>query len=287
MNRWSARTTGATYAGTLAAKHEMSFGTPLVVAPLLAAVIGAMVMASQMFGNNYAETLCRMESARTHALQNIERNEPLEVNFGGDECASQALPAGEGGQESPTPTPAATPMPLEAQLSEALLTLEDMPTGWTTGPPVAAGGAGDLTLCGVEPQASPSAQVRVGFQQSEIGPFVEQTVYAFPQGEATQAMAEALAASESCSEWTETNEDGTQTTWRASLMAFPDVGDETLALRVSAEAPILGTLTMDLVYVRRGDLVTGVAHSTWGFAVDSEQTEAFVRRADEKLAGLP
>ena len=44
---------------------------------------------------------------------------------------------------------------------------------------------------------------------------------------------------------------------------------------------------MDLVYARRGDYLTGVANSIWGYVVDSEQTVALVGRADEKLAALP
>lgn len=266
----------------------MSLAPVLVAAPVLAASIFAAVWtASQAFQSDYMETLCRMESVRTHAIENIENDEPIEVNFGGDECIPEALPPDGMSQENPTPTSDPSLAPTETLLSEALLTLEDMPVGWTTGPRVDTNGAGELSLCGVPAQYSPSAQVDAAFQQSDIGPFVGQIVQAFAPGEAEGAVADGRAAAGSCTGWVETNEDGTQTQWRVSLLAFPQVGDETLALRLSAEGSSFGVVTMDLVYVRRGDYLTGVAHSVWGYVVDSDRTATLVSRADEKLAALP
>ena len=266
----------------------MSMGPLLVAAPLLAAsIFAAMWTATESFDQNYMETLCRMESVRTHALGNIENDEPLEVNFGGDECLPDASSPTADSQATPTPTTEPSVALIEAQLSQALLTLDDMATGWTEGLAPEHGSAGDLSLCGIGGEASATAQVETGFQQSAIGPFMGQVVKAFPPGEAEAAMAETLAAVQSCGEWIETNADGTQTRWRVSFLAFPQFGDETLALRLSAEAPQFGITTMDLVHVRRGDFVTAVAQSAWGYVVDSALTEALVSRADEKLAALP
>jgi hypothetical protein len=266
----------------------MSLAPILVAAPVLAASIFAAVWtASQAFQSNYMETLCRMESVRTHAIENIENGEPIEANFGGDECIPEVLPPDGMSEENPTPTPGPSVAPAEALLSQALLTLEDMPVGWTAGPRVDTNGTGELSLCGVPAQYSPSAQVDAGFQQSDIGPFVGQVVQAFAPGEAEGAIADGRAATQSCGAWTETNEDGTQTQWQVSMLAFPQIGDETLALRLSAEGAPYGIVTMDLVYVRRGDYLTGVAHSVWGYVVDSDRTATLVNRADEKLAALP
>lgn len=266
----------------------MSLAPVLIAAPVLAAsVFAAAWTATQSFEQNYMETLCRMESVRTHALENIENGEPLEANFGGDECIADALPGDDMSQQIPTPTPDPSVAPLEALLSEALLTLEDMPAGWTTSPRVDLNGGGALALCGVPSQHSPSAQVDAGYQQSDIGPFVGHIVQAFASGEAADTLADGRAAAGSCNGWTETSEDGTQTQWQVTPLAFPQLGDETLALRLSAEASQFGVVTMDLVYVRRGDYLTGVANSVWGYVVDSEQTVALAGRADEKLAALP
>ena len=62
--------------------------TPLLVAPFVL----AMATASRSFQQNYSETLCRMESVRTHAIANIENNETIEANFGRDECLTPMLP---------------------------------------------------------------------------------------------------------------------------------------------------------------------------------------------------
>jgi hypothetical protein len=62
--------------------------TPFLIAPL----VMAMVVASHSFQNTYSETLCRMESVRTHAIEDIQKNKPMEANFGGDECLTPMIP---------------------------------------------------------------------------------------------------------------------------------------------------------------------------------------------------
>jgi hypothetical protein len=62
--------------------------TPLLIAPF----VMAMVVAGRSFQNTYSETLCRMESVRTHAIEDVENNKPIEANFGGDECLTPMIP---------------------------------------------------------------------------------------------------------------------------------------------------------------------------------------------------
>ncbi len=78
---------------------------PILVAVILFAssAAAAMTAASQMFESNYMETLCRMESVQTHALENLERDEPLVADFGGAECVPPTWTPG------PTPSPTVTP----------------------------------------------------------------------------------------------------------------------------------------------------------------------------------
>lgn len=80
---------------------------PILVAVVLLAssTIAAMTAAAQMFESNYLETLCRIENVRTHALENLERDEPLVADFGGDECVQPTW------TPVPTPLPTATPTP--------------------------------------------------------------------------------------------------------------------------------------------------------------------------------
>lgn len=80
---------------------------PILVAVVLLAssTIVAMTAAAQMFESNYLETLCRIENVRTHALENLERDEPLVADFGGDECVQPTW------TPVPTPLPTASPTP--------------------------------------------------------------------------------------------------------------------------------------------------------------------------------
>ena len=77
--------------------------TPFLIAPF----VMAMVVAGQSFQGSYSETLCRMESVRTHAIEDIENNRPIEANFGGDECLTPMIPtvAPFDGASGATPTP--------------------------------------------------------------------------------------------------------------------------------------------------------------------------------------
>jgi hypothetical protein len=64
-----------------------------VLAPiLLGPFVVSMVAAMQSFQSTYSESLCRMESVRTHAIESIMSDEPITPNFGGDECLTPMLP---------------------------------------------------------------------------------------------------------------------------------------------------------------------------------------------------
>jgi len=87
-----------------------------ITTPILAATVIAMgIGSSQSFEQQYAETLCRMESVRTHALEQIASDEPLTADFGGAACDGAMPPTVEVTVEIETPTsteePTATPTP--------------------------------------------------------------------------------------------------------------------------------------------------------------------------------
>lgn len=74
----------------------------LIAAPLLAvSIFGAMTMAAGNFESGYMEALCRMETVRVNALDDIENDRPIEVDFGGEECVWEPTPM----EELPWPTP--------------------------------------------------------------------------------------------------------------------------------------------------------------------------------------
>ncbi len=87
---------------------------PVLVAVVLfaASAAAAMTSASQMFNSNYMETLCRMQNVQTHALENLERDEPLVADFGGDECV----------QPTWTPVPTLAPISMPTAVPTAIAT---------------------------------------------------------------------------------------------------------------------------------------------------------------------
>lgn len=52
----------------------------------------SMVMAMRSFQQTYSETLCRMESVRVQAMQDIQENVTMQPNFGGNECLTPMIP---------------------------------------------------------------------------------------------------------------------------------------------------------------------------------------------------
>ena len=78
----------------------------IVVAPIFTASVIAMgIGATQSFGHSYAETLCRMESVRTHAIEQLQKDQPLTANFGGTACDNATLPEVTVVLIDPTPEP--------------------------------------------------------------------------------------------------------------------------------------------------------------------------------------
>ena len=90
----------------------MRFVFALVAPLLMAPLIVTMLTAMHSFQTGYSETLCRMESVRTHAIADVENNRPLEANFGGDECLTPMIPTVQlplDQLSGATPTPAVLP----------------------------------------------------------------------------------------------------------------------------------------------------------------------------------
>ena len=172
-----------------------------------------------------------------------------------------------------------------AQLTELLLTQADVPAGWKAGIP----NDPVRPFCGMEFPATATAEVVITFRKDDPPlTSITQFVQAFPPGEAERAMADGLVRIQACAGWVDgVDALGKEITVRVLPISFPTFGDDTLALRQSREVSILGTVAVDVVYVRRGDLVTAITYSPWlGDAsdIDSEQVEEFVRRADARLA---
>lgn len=193
-------------------------------------------------------------------------------------------------------TPASTPAPSPttaaqarsaADLQRVLLTLDDMPTGFTIDTPSSGTGS---QPCGksTELRARAAQTVEADFTKGGLGPFISETLGTYKSGEAKDAFDGARKLFEDCRTWTEPDKDGKTTEYKIAPLSFPKLGDQTYAIRMDIKGGgFVGQA--DLVFVRRGDTILLIGNGIGGLGlatVDSTLTEQMARKADENLASL-
>lgn len=204
----------------------------------------------------------------------------------GDERARTVdRPAAEAANEEPEEAEdEPQPDPGDFEVEAALLTLNDMPTGWTQDPEQDADD--DATFCDVEPldEAKAIDDASANFSAGDFGPLLSHMVGVFEGQDAEAAMDSFMDALEGCTEWTDETEDG-PVTFRPTALAFPSFGDDTVAVRIKAESELFD-MTLDVVVWRRANAVSLLSVIEVFGTPDAEQTEEFVTVADERLASL-
>jgi hypothetical protein len=151
----------------------------------------------------------------------------------------------ESSSSAPAPVQTVTPLS-KAQLTAALPPAKALgPKGWkivkkTSGP---ASGSKDKispAACqAVYGSLSPTlpstkhASADRSFQGSVFGPFVEVTTTSYTTVPADGAFDKLAAAVSSCPSFTSTSPKGVKSTWQAKPLKFPNVGDQTFALRMT------------------------------------------------------
>ncbi|HEV2071579.1 MAG TPA: hypothetical protein VGR26_17455, partial [Acidimicrobiales bacterium] len=192
----------------------------------------------------------------------------------------------------------------DVDVEQALLALEDMPTGWTTSPDAGEEDEGAAEFCaGLDiTDDEADADAEASFQGSEMGPFVSHAVARFDGGGDTR-FAQLRKAIDGCGDFDITDEEGNTLTGRLSAVSFPEFGEESLAVRLSGTVttvadPDFGELEFpmaaDLIFFRRGDALAGLFHLAidtsafggGGGGLDSTITEDLARKAEEKLAAV-
>jgi hypothetical protein len=161
-------------------------------------------------------------------------------------------------------------------LSEAVLTLNDLPAGWSSQAELTSTRVG---FCGGRnPLATivPVEEHRSTFSKTTNGPFLSQVAVRYRSSEEADRFLDLVAETlETC----RTYEDGGATFFLEPL-EFPDFGDDTFAAHVTGESP-LGPLDGDVVWVRRADRLVSLSTIAFGdLDVDLLEllTEAVVRR---------
>jgi hypothetical protein len=202
--------------------------------------------------------------------------------------ARPATSAGAGGTALQPST--ATPVPdpsIEARLHAALLTLADMPPGWTTTDPSPGSGAASADFCGVPSVESQElGKVEADFQGGQLGPFFTEELAQIKPGVAKSQLDALAQALPGCQPQTETQDDGSALTYRVSPLAFPTLGEQTVAVRLKVDGSLL-PIEGDAVFIRRANSIAIVALLAVGIAgPDEALTEMLARRVDARFAAV-
>lgn len=128
----------------------------------------------------------------------------------------------------------------------------------------------------------PVGEAEKSYTAGQMGPFMEVSISSFDEEYPDDVFGKFLKAFESCPEFTSV-EDGESTTFKVSGMSFPNLGEETVAIRMAAESDGI-PIQADLVAIRAGHNVVSVSHSGLGGDGDSASVmEATARKVVQNL----
>lgn len=181
---------------------------------------------------------------------------------------ADTLPGAVGGSPTAVPTKASQQPPTvpavpkastlsAAQAKRALLTLDDMPTGWSQDKPDPADNDDTVTpkRCAAVFDAldghDPLAEAEASFSAGDLGPSLDHTVSSWPKSQ-VQALKQITQALQQCPKFTSTSKDGSSATFEASGLSFPNLGDRTLALRLKGKTEGISVM-LDVVYIVKGN----------------------------------
>ena len=184
---------------------------------------------------------------------------------------------------SPSTGGTAAGLPSADQLKSALLVLADFPAGWSVS--TSNESSADNTTgssCGVTATPTPSDEVKAGvdFQQTDLGPFVSEEITVLPEGE-MQAAWDQLKQSLSCPQYTDTDSEGTPTTYQLTQLSIPKMGDDSIAVHLTGTTSGYA-FQVDTVFVRIGNYVVSIANLSLD-QVDNDLTTTITQKAVDRL----
>jgi hypothetical protein len=213
-------------------------------------------------------------------------------------------------EPEPTPTPEATPTaepgePAEpADLQALLLSIEDLPEGWTQIDTPDDDPDFDIddefsddpfdNPCGIEPPDwldDPLGEAEREFQATELGPFLMQSIMEWEDAEQAGAVIELFRELFGCDEWIEEDEFGEEITFEIlESDAYPGLGDDSYVVRIGmnfGDDPMMdlfGDIGFEMIFFQRNQYVTMFMYMDI-FGMGDVELESLLQRADEKIAG--
>lgn len=119
------------------------------------------------------------------------------------------------------------------------------------------------------------------FENIRLGTALTQIVQVYEAGDGLRAMEVIRSRISSCSTWTDRSSDGTIATWTIRSLPFSNLGDETIATRLTASSGGV-QINADWIVVRAGDAISLVMHVGLEDP-DSAVSETISRRVAAKL----
>ena len=183
------------------------------------------------------------------------------------------------------------------QIKGALLKIEDMPSGYTKDADLISDEGDEDEFTSGSPKCKqlmntldsdeeekPFGEGEVGFKESDFGPFVAESVSSFKGDRIKDGMGKFREAFESCTVFTTTDKDGAKTKFKVAQMSFPKLGDDTIAVKMSAKEPTLGmSFDFSLVAVRVDQNVILMLNFGVGRALGGQKFEKLARLAVERI----
>lgn len=175
------------------------------------------------------------------------------------------------------------------QVESSLLTVEDLPTGWSVDTsedsdsevedvtePVECG----VLFEGLDEAAEPVAKAEGTFTAGGFGPFLAHAVTAFEENTADQ-VERVTDVLNQCPEFSSTDAEGVTTEFTTAPLSFPNLGDRTLALRLQGSTDDFD-IVVDVIMIAIG--ANGISLVVGGLLpMQGDELEDIATTAVEKL----
>ncbi|WP_277455148.1 hypothetical protein [Janibacter sp. DB-40] len=128
-----------------------------------------------------------------------------------------------------------------------------------------------------EQDQDPTGEASQTYTAGMLGPFLGVEINSFSDDVPEDSFTKFLDALSTCSKFTST-EDGTATTFKVSSLSFPNLGEESAAIRMSGESEGMA-VGLDMVAIRAGHNIVTLSQASVGGATGSGKALEKVARA--------
>lgn len=176
----------------------------------------------------------------------------------------------------------------ESELQAALLTVQDLPTGYTVDTSLNEDDEdepGDECAARFEAldegEVEPAAEADIGYEGG-FGIVLEQGLSNFEDEDDITAQFDSFSKlAADCPKFTSTDADGAETQFTVGALSFPKLGDDTLAFALTVETPdVRGRINIAIVQLGRNVMYV----SQGGLTADAAVLEQAARKGLERLA---